>query len=53
MKPTTPSLWTLSAMALPLAFVSLPLYVLLPNRYALQLDVPLGSLGTLLLVVRA
>ncbi len=53
MKPTTPSLWTLSAMALPLAFVSLPLYVLLPNRYASQLDVPLASIGTLLLVVRA
>ena len=54
MKPTsTPSLWALSAMALPLAFVSLPLYVLLPNLYAAQLGVSLASIGTLLLVVRA
>ena len=37
MKANTPNLWALSAMALPLAFVSLPLYALLPNRYAAQL----------------
>ena len=53
MKPTPPSLWALSAMALPLAFVSLPLYVLLPNRYAAQLGVSLASIGALLLAVRA
>ena len=53
MKPTPPSLWALSAMALPLAFVSLPLYVLLPNRYAAQLGVSLASIGSLLLAVRA
>lgn len=40
-------------MALPLAFVSLPLYVLLPNRYASEFGVSLASLGALLLVVRA
>ncbi|MGV0958487.1 MAG: MFS transporter [Limnohabitans sp.] len=49
----TPSLASLSAMALPLAFVSLPLYVLLPNRYAAQFGVSLTALGALLLAVRA
>jgi Na+/melibiose symporter-like transporter len=49
----TPSLVSLSAMALPLAFVSLPLYVLLPNRYAAQFGVSLTALGALLLAVRA
>ena len=49
----TPSLAALSAMALPLAFVSLPLYVLLPNRYAAQFGVSLTALGALLLAVRA
>lgn len=43
----------LSGMALPLAFVSLPLYVLLPHRYATEWGVPLASLGALLLAVRA
>jgi Na+/melibiose symporter-like transporter len=46
-------LFALSAMALPLAFVSLPLYVLLPNRYAAEFGVSLAALGGLLLVVRA
>ena len=53
MKLSAPNLWALSAMALPLAFVSLPLYALLPNRYAAQLGVPLASIGALLLAVRA
>ena len=53
MKPNTLNLRTLSAMALPLAFVSLPLYALLPNRYAAQLGVSLASIGALLLAVRA
>lgn len=48
-----PSLLALSAMALPLAFVSLPLYVLLPSRYAAQWGVSLAALGGLLLAVRA
>lgn len=37
----------------PLAFAALPLYVLLPNHYAAQLGVPLGSLGGVLLAARA
>lgn len=47
------SLGALSAMALPLAFVTLPLYVLLPNRYATEFDVSLSAIGTVLLAVRA
>lgn len=39
-------------MALPLAFVALPLYVLLPNYYARNFGLPLASLGALLLVAR-
>ena len=49
----TPSLASLNAMALPLAFVSLPLYVLLPHRYTAQFGVSLTALGALLLAVRA
>ena len=40
------------ALGLPLAFVALPLYVLLPHYYASQYGVPLASLGALLLAVR-
>ena len=40
------------AMGFPLAFVALPLYVVLPNHYATQFGVPLAALGTLLLLVR-
>ena len=43
----------LNWMAMPLAFVSLPLYVMLPHRYASAWGVPLASLGALLLCVRA
>ena len=39
-------------MALPLAFVALPLYVFLPNYYARSFGLPLVSLGVLLLVAR-
>ena len=39
-------------MALPLAFVALPLYVVLPNHYAATFGVPLATLGTLLLAAR-
>lgn len=39
-------------MGLPLAFVALPLYVLLPNHYAREFGVPLASLGAVLLGVR-
>jgi glycoside/pentoside/hexuronide:cation symporter, GPH family len=40
------------ALGLPLAFVALPLYVLLPNHYASAFGVPLASLGFLLLGAR-
>jgi Na+/melibiose symporter-like transporter len=40
------------ALGLPLAFVALPLYVILPNHYASTFGIPLAVLGTLLLVVR-
>ena len=44
--------WRYGLMGLPLAFVALPLYVLLPNHYARAFDVPLATLGVLLLVAR-
>ena len=37
---------------LPLAFVALPLYVVLPNHYASEFGVPLATLGALLLGAR-
>ena len=40
------------ALGLPLAFVALPLYVVLPNHYAAQFGVPLATLGALLLGAR-
>ncbi len=40
------------ALGLPLAFVALPLYVVLPNHYATEFGVPLATLGLLLLGVR-
>ena len=40
------------ALGLPLAFVALPLYVLLPNHYASEYGVPLATLGALLLGAR-
>ncbi|APW40155.1 MFS transporter [Rhodoferax koreense] len=39
-------------LGLPLAFVALPLYVLLPNHYAREFGVPLATLGWLLLGAR-
>ena len=39
-------------LGLPLAFVALPLYVVLPNHYASVFGVPLATLGTLLLAAR-
>ena len=44
--------WRYGLMGLPLAFVALPLYVLLPNYYAREFQVPLASLGALLLGAR-
>jgi Na+/melibiose symporter-like transporter len=40
------------ALGLPLAFVALPLYVVLPNHYASAFGVPLAALGALLLAAR-
>ena len=37
---------------MPLAFVALPLYVLLPNHYAREFGIPLATLGALLLAAR-
>lgn len=45
--------WRYGLLGLPLAFVALPLYVLLPAHYATGFGVPLASLGLLLLAVRA
>jgi Na+/melibiose symporter-like transporter len=44
--------WRYGLMGFPLAFVALPLYVVLPNFYALQFGVPLATLGALLLGAR-
>ena len=41
------------ALGLPLAFVALPLYVVLPNHYATEFGIPLGTLGAVLLGARA
>ena len=40
------------ALGLPLAFVALPLYVVLPNHYASEFGIPLAVLGALLLGAR-
>jgi Na+/melibiose symporter-like transporter len=39
-------------LGLPLAFVALPLYVVLPNHYASTFGIPLATLGALLLGAR-
>lgn len=39
-------------LGLPLAFVALPLYVLLPNHYAREFGMPLATLGVVLLAAR-
>ncbi len=39
-------------LGLPLAFVALPLYVILPNHYARDFGVPLAALGAVLLGAR-
>ncbi|RYF43104.1 MAG: MFS transporter, partial [Comamonadaceae bacterium] len=44
--------WRYGLLGLPLAFVALPLYVLLPNHYARAYGVPLAALGALLLAAR-
>ncbi|RZJ10511.1 MAG: MFS transporter [Rubrivivax sp.] len=42
-----------AALGVPLAFVSLPLYVNLPHHYASVVGVPLATLGAVMLGVRA
>jgi glycoside/pentoside/hexuronide:cation symporter, GPH family len=49
---TSGQAWRYGLMGLPLAFVALPLYVLLPNHYAREFDVPLAALGSVLLATR-
>ncbi len=44
--------WRYGLLGLPLAFVSLPLYVTLPHHYAAQFGVPLAALGAVLLATR-
>ena len=44
--------WSYGGLGLPLAFVALPLYVILPNHYADTFGVPLATLGALLLGAR-
>ncbi|OQW87828.1 MAG: MFS transporter [Rhodoferax ferrireducens] len=44
--------WRYGLMGLPLAFVALPLYVLLPNHYAREFGVSLATLGAVLVAVR-
>jgi len=44
--------WRYGLMGLPLAFVALPLYVILPNHYARAFGVPLATLGMVLLGAR-
>ena len=39
-------------LGLPLAFVALPLYVILPNHYAREFGMPLATLGVILLIAR-
>lgn len=51
--PRALSGWRYGALGLPLAFVSLPLYVTLPHYYAQQFGVPLAALGGVLLATRA
>ena len=44
--------WLYGLMGLPLAFVALPLYVVLPNYYAREFGMPLATLGLVLLGAR-
>ena len=44
--------FTYGLLGLPLAFVALPLYVILPNHYAKVFGVPLATLGAILLGAR-
>jgi glycoside/pentoside/hexuronide:cation symporter, GPH family len=49
---TTRNGFAYGLLGLPLAFVALPLYVILPNHYAREFGVPLATLGAILLGAR-
>jgi glycoside/pentoside/hexuronide:cation symporter, GPH family len=49
---STPAGWHYGALGFSLAFVALPLYVILPNHYATQYGLELRALGFLLLGAR-
>jgi GPH family glycoside/pentoside/hexuronide:cation symporter len=54
--PAQESAWAgfrYGALGLPLAFLALPLYIVLPSHYAAQYGVPLTTLGLVLLGTRA
>jgi Na+/melibiose symporter-like transporter len=44
--------WRYGLLGFPLAFVALPLYVVLPNHYARAFGIPLATLGAVLLAAR-
>jgi GPH family glycoside/pentoside/hexuronide:cation symporter len=44
--------WRYGLLGFPLAFVALPLYVVLPNHYARAYGIPLATLGAVLLAAR-
>jgi glycoside/pentoside/hexuronide:cation symporter, GPH family len=44
--------WRYGLLGLPLAFVALPLYVILPNHYSREFGMPLATLGMVLLLAR-
>lgn len=44
--------WRYGLLGLPLAFVALPLYVVVPNHYAREFGTPLALLGAVLLATR-
>ncbi len=46
------NLWQYAVLGTPLAFASLPLYVLLPHYYAARFGTTLGALGAVLLTTR-
>jgi GPH family glycoside/pentoside/hexuronide:cation symporter len=50
--PSRRGLFAYGLLGLPLAFVALPLYVVLPNHYAREFGMPLATLGALLLAAR-
>ncbi|HCQ71639.1 MAG: MFS transporter [Alphaproteobacteria bacterium] len=50
--PTKRALVHYSLIALPLSFAGLPLYIHMPDFYALQFSLDVGALGVVLLIIR-